>query len=115
MTNGINGKWAGACHNTTCNVTAELTLILHQEGAALGGMLLLGGDELSGSGAIHGTVEGAYVVFTSPGTPGLFNDIVWCGTLNGNCIQGTYRVEPDAAGTAAGAFVQIGTFTVWKE
>lgn len=109
-TEKASGRWEGACRNDTYGVEAPLSLVLKESNGSIRGSLIIGGDELLGSGEISGVISGRDISFTSPGDGQMVTNISWIGTIEGNSISGTYRGEPTAYGS-----VQIGRFTVTKK
>lgn len=109
------GVWEGLCTNTTFRITAPLTIFIHQKDTELVGTLMLGGDDLIGSGAIHGIVHGGMISFTSPGDDQSFKHIIWNGFISDKALQGVYRVEPTGDAASSGFPVQHGTFQVFRK
>ena len=110
----VEGRWTGVCHNSTYNSTAPLTITFQQNGGQLKGMLMLGGEELGGSGPLTGCITGKDIVFTTEGDNATYDSINWQGSLDGNSISGTYRIEPTPGAAFIGFPVQQGTFSVSK-
>ncbi len=110
----VDGKWTGTCKNLTFGASAPLSITLKQDGSHVRGMLVLGGQDLVGSGTVEGIISGNNIAFTSPGDGQLCNCINWEGTISGNSISGTYRVEPTAGAAISGVPVQTGSFNVSK-
>lgn len=111
----VDGRWRGSCQNTTYGANASLEVSLIKTGSSIRGTLMLGGDELVGSGPLSGSVSGNSISFTTPGDNQAFTSILWSGHVSGDSISGTYRVEPTAAAAAMGIPVQVGTFLLNKE
>ncbi len=110
----VEGRWTGVCHNGTYDSTAPLTITFQQDGGQLKGVLMLGGEELVGSGPLTGCITGKDIVFTTQGDNVTYNSINWQGSLDGNSISGTYRIEPTPEAVFNGLPVQQGTFSVSK-
>lgn len=111
----VSGSWEGACINDTAGgVTAPMQLMLNISGKKVNGALMLGGSELIGSGEITGHIHGKSITFQSPGDGTTFTQITWMGTISGNVIEGSYRVEPTTAASLIGITPQNGRFTVTK-
>lgn len=111
----FSGVWEGACINDTAGgVTAPMKLMIKVTDNKVSGALLLSGDELVGSGEITGLVHGKSITFQSPGDNTSFTQITWMGTISGNVIEGTYRVEPTLAASSVGIPPQDGRFKVSK-
>ena len=111
----ISGTWEGACINDTAgDVTAPMNLQLSIRNNEVTGALMLRGNELVGSGEITGHLHGNSITFQSPGDNTTFTRIIWFGTISGNIIEGTYRVEPTFTASALGIPPQDGRFRVKK-
>ena len=110
----VEGKWTGVCHNSTYNSTVPLTITFQQNEGQLKGMLMLGGEELVGSGPLIGCITGKDIVFTTPGDNVVYNGIHWQGSLDGNSISVTYRIEPTPEAAINGLPLQQGTFSISK-
>lgn len=111
----VDGHWSGSCQNSTYGANASLEVSFITTGSSIRGTLILGGDELVGSGPLSGLVSGNSISFTTPGDNQAFTSIQWNGRVSGDSISGTYRVEPTAAAAAMGIPVQVGTFLLNKE
>lgn len=111
----VSGRWEGECHNDTFGGQGSLSIILKESNGNIHGSLVIGGEELGGSGEISGVISGSNISFTSPGGSQEFSNIVWMGTIQGKSIIGTYRVEPTAYAASYGIPVQIGRFAVTKK
>lgn len=111
----VDGHWRGSCQNATYGANASLEVSFIKTGSSISGMLMLGGDDLVGSGSLSGSVSGNSISFTTPGDNQAFNSILWSGRVSGDSISGTYRVEPTAAAAAMGIPVQVGTFWLNRE
>lgn len=111
----VSGGWEGSCRNDTYGGEGSLSLVLKESNGSIRGTLTIGGGELVGSGEIRGVISGRDISFTSPGDGQLTTNITWTGTIEGNSISGTYKVEPTAYGSANGISIQIGRFIVTKK
>lgn len=111
----ISGTWKGTCTNDTAGgITAPMNLMLNIHNNKVNGALMLSGKELVGSGQITGHLHGNSITFQSTGDNTTFTQITWMGTISGNVIEGTYRVEPTLAASSIGIPPQDGRFKVSK-
>lgn len=111
----ISGTWQGECVNITAgNITAPMKLMLNIRDNEVTGSLILGGGDLVGSGSIVGIINGDSITFQSEGDQTSFTHITWMGTISGNVIEGTYRVEPTIQAHLMGIPPQDGRFRVSK-
>lgn len=104
-----DGVWLGECQNDTVGSKSGMQMTIKQDGEKLQGILMLK-DELYGSGHLTGFVMGKDVTIRSEGDGQTFVNIIWSGRLKGDCIKGTYRVEPTPSAALLGRDVQTGTF-----
>ena len=90
--------YAGTCTNQTYGITARMYLAIHEQDGTVSGNLDLF-DELGGGGPIIGSIEGDQVTFTINGE---FGEINWAGSIDGETIHGTYRVQAADGSTENG-------------
>ncbi len=111
-----SGIWKGTCSNITSGgMTADVTAHIVVSGKKVSGSLIIEGKALVGSGELKGNIANNTISFIVDSNNGMFNPLIWTGTISGDTITGIYRTEPNLKGTEMRIPPQDGRFTLTRE
>lgn len=96
-------------------MTADVTAHIVVSGKKVSGTLIIEGKTLVGSGELTGNIANNTISFVVDGNNGMFNPLIWTGTISGDTITGIYRTEPNLKGTEMRIPPQDGRFTLTRE